>query len=266
MRRSIMTETLGLALLVVIAAASPASAAPNPNSAVVVSRIFDDCPGSTLNITNNYPSSITIDDQNVGCIGYANLHAWRFSEDGTNPLLFMNGDSFRFAAELVISGTGSAEAGLQIAPWWSQSDGRLNVRTADGEIACFGGRLPFYSFTASHGLSYVKGENIHLEIVYRANGLSAADPGTIEYKVTYRGSDYTSGVKAFDMGNPAEDPPYGLWGILNQARVGGHLQFFVGASGTEGRCAAQWSNVEFEALPVGLQAQTWSTVKSLYRH
>ena len=265
MRRSRQIETLGFALLFCAAAASLGSAAPNPNSAVVVPRIFNDCPGSTLNITNNYPTCVTIDDQNAGCIGFANLHAWRFSEDGTNPLVFNNGDSFRFAADLTISGTGNAEAGLQIAPWWSQADGRLNVRTTDGEIACFGGRLPFYSFTASHSLSYVKGETIHLEIVYHANGLSEASPGTIEYKVTMSGVEYTSGVKTFDMGNPAEDPPYGLWGILNQAQVGGHFQFFLSTSGADGQSIVQWCNITFEALPVGTQAQTWSTVKGLFR-
>ena len=265
MRRSRQFEVLAGALLLLGAAAGLGSAAPNPNSAVVVPRIFNDCPASTLTITNDYPTCITIDDQNAGCIGFANLHAWRFSENGADPVVFNNGDSFRFAADLTISGTGNAEAGLQIAPWWSQADGRLNVRSTDGEIACFGGRLPFYSFTASHGLAYVKGETIHLEIVYRANALSEADPGTIEYKVTYGGNEYSSGLKSFDMGNPAEDPPYGLWGILNDARVGGHFQFFVGTSGATGQSVVQWCNLEYEALPVSLRPETWSAVKSLFR-
>lgn len=265
MRRSRQIETLGFALLFLAVTASLASAAPNPNSAVVLPRIFDDCPGSTLIITNSYPTCITIDDTNAGCIGFANLHAWRFSEDATDPLVFNNGDSFRFAADLTISGSGSAEAGLQIAPWWSQTDGRLNVRTTDGEIACFGGRLPFYSFTGSQGLTYVKGETLHLEVVYHANGLSEASPGTIEYKVTLNATEYTSGVLEFDMGNPAEDPPHGLWGILSPAQVGGYFQFFVGQSGATGQSVVQWCNITFESLTVGIQNQTWSTVKSLFR-
>jgi hypothetical protein len=265
MRRSRQTIGLGFTLLLLAVTASLASAAPNPNSAVVVPRIFNDCPGSTLSITNNYPTCIIIDDQNVGCVGFANLHAWRFSEDGANPRVFNNGDSFRFAADVTISGTGNAEAGLQIAPWWSQADGRLNVRTSDGEIACFGGRLPFYSFTATDGLHYVKGETVHLEIVYHANGLSEASPGTIEYKVTIDGVEHSSGVKAFDEGNPAEDPPYGLWGILNEARVGGHFQFFVNDSGPDGQSVVQWCNIEFEALPLAVHPRTWGSVKSLFR-
>jgi len=265
MRRSRQTIGLGFTLLLQAATVSLGSAAPNPNSAVVVSRIFNDCAGSTLSITNDYPTCITIDDQNVGCVGFANLHAWRFSADGTNPLVFNNGDSFRFAADVTISGTGNAEAGLQIAPWWSQADGRLNVRSTDGEIACFGGRLPFHSFTATDGLHYVKGQTVHLEIVYRANGLSETSPGTIEYKVTIDGVEHTSGVKAFDMGNPAEDPPHGLWGILNDAQVGGHFQFFVGDSGPDGQSAVQWCNIQFEALPSAVHPRTWSSVKNLFR-
>ena len=265
MRRSTRIELIGLALLLLASLASLAAAAPDPNSAVVVSRIFNDCPGSTLTITNDYPTCITIEDRNAGCIGFANLHAWRFSDNGADPLVFHNGDSFRFAADLSLNGTGDAEAGLQIAPWWGQADGRFNVRTTDGEIACFGGRLPFYSFTASHGLHYTKGTPIHLEIVYRAHGLSEQDPGTIEYKVTYDNVQYSSGVKSFDMGNPNEDPPYGLWGILNEARVGGHFQFFVGTSGASGQVEAQWCSFEYESLTVGVQSQTWSTLKNLYR-
>ena len=95
---------------------------------------------------------------------------------------------------------GHGEAGLQISPWWSQDvDGRLNVRTTDGEIACFGGRLPFYNFTASHGINYTKGNTIHVEIRYEPNGLSQADPGTIQYTVGYLGQTYSSGVLAFEM-------------------------------------------------------------------
>ena len=117
--------------------------------------------------------------------------------------------------------TGIGEAGLQVTPWWSQNvDGRFNVRSTDGEIACFGGRLPFYSFTANHGLHYVPGDLIHLEIVYDPNDLTVSDPATIEYKLSYQGTDYTSGILPFDEGNPAENPPHGVWGILNDARVG----------------------------------------------
>ena len=94
-----------------------------------------------------------------------------------NDAVFTNDSNFHVAADLVISGTGEAESGLQVAPWWSQNvDGRFNVRTTDGEIACFGGRLPFYTFTGNYGLTYVKGDMIHLEVTYLANDVNQNNP------------------------------------------------------------------------------------------
>ena len=102
------------------------------------------------------------------------------------------------------------------------------MRSTDGEIACFGGRLPFFSFTGAFGLHYAKGNTIHLETIYEPHSLNSGAPGTIEYRVSYLGNDYTSGVLPFDQGNASEDPPHGLWGILNDARVGGHFEAFLG--------------------------------------
>jgi hypothetical protein len=254
-----------LAVLALLGLVAGAAATPNPNSAVLITRVFNDCPGSTLTTVNNYPGQIIIDDVNAGCVGFANLHVWRFSEDGVNPAVFQNSDSFRFCANLLISGTGECESGLQVRPWWSESDGRLNVRTTDGEIACFGGRLPFFSFTGTFGLHYVKGTSIYLEIIYSPNGLSMASPATIEYKLTYNAVNYTSGPLAFDEGNPAEDPPHGRWGILNPAYVGAHMQFFVGQSGPTGNARCQWSDVCFKEIKVSVEDTMWGTMKQLYR-
>jgi hypothetical protein len=262
MRRIGLSIVGAVALL---ALAASAFATPSPNSAVIIERVFNDCPATILTTVNNYPAQIIIDDVNAGCVGFANLHVWRFSEDGSNPAIFSNGDAFRFCATLLITGTGQCEAGLQVRPWWSVSDGRLNVRTTDGEIACFGGRLPFYSFTGSHGLHYVKGTSIYLEIIYLPNGLSMASPATIEYKLTYNSVNYTSGPLAFDEGNPAEDPPHGLWGILTPAQVGGHDQFFVGQSGPTGNARVEWDDICYEALTVAVEQKSWEQIKSLYR-
>ncbi len=257
------------ALLTVVGlglAVADAFATPHPNSAVIRTRIFNDCPTSVLTTVNDYPQSIMIDDAHLDCNGFANLHNWRFSEDGVNPAVFNNVDSFRFAADLIISGTTDGESGLQISPWWSQDvDGRLNVRTTDGEIACFGGRLPFYSFTANYGLHYVKGDLIHLEIIYLPNDLTEQNPATIQYNLTYQNTPYTSGVLPFDMGNPNE--PYGLWGILDDARVGAHLQVFLVPNNPDAQVRATWSNIEYEALgePVPVEDTTWGRIKNTYR-
>lgn len=255
----------GIVVLAALAAGLGAAWAstPEPNSAVVITRVFNDCPSSVVTVDNSYPSLISIEDAELFCPnGFANLHVWRFSEDGIDPVLFWNDSQFRFAADLVIDGTSNGEAGLQIAPWWSQLvDGRFNVRTTDGEIACFGGRLPFFSFTGAYGLAYVKGTTIHLEMIYTPNGLSETDPATIEYKLVYDGMEYSSGIIPFDEGNPNE--PYGTWGCLDEAQAGGHVQVFI-QDGDD--LTATWSNITYEGTPpVPVEETSWGRVKSTFR-
>ena len=129
-----------LAALACLTFAAAAYATPIPNSAVVHERVFNDCPITTLTVLNNYPANITIDDQNAVapfCSGFANLHTWRFSTDGVNPIQFQNGDAFEYSAVVVLNGIG--EGGMSLAPWWSPDpDGLFNVRTTDGEIAAAG--------------------------------------------------------------------------------------------------------------------------------
>ena len=208
-------------------------------------RVFNDCPTSTLVTTNNYPSEISFDDSNLDCFGFANLHIWRFTENGTDAAIFNNNASFRVESDFKIDGTGNGEGGLQIGVWFSQdADGLFNVRSTDGEIACFGGRLPFFTFTGAFGIHYAKGNTIHLAMVYTPNHRDAANPATIEYRVSYLGNDYSSGVIPFDQANPTEDPPHTLYGILNEARVGGHFKAFLG-QGNPVAVKGTFSNIKF---------------------
>ncbi len=253
-----------------VLAAGLASATPNINSAVMCPRVFNDDPFSNLTQINNYPAQILYDDvASPGATGFANLHVWKLSNNGVNIDVFGNADNFRVCADLLITGNGHCEAGLMINPWWNLGncgdDGRFNVRTTDGEIACFGGRLPFYSFTGNHGINYVKGNPIRLEMIYKANSNTAANPATIEYKVTYNATNYSSGPLAFDEGNPAENPPHGVWGMLSPAAVGGHVQYFVGGS-QGGNARADWTNICYDSLdPIPVENTTWGGVKALHR-
>lgn len=244
--------------------AGSAFATPDPNSAAFVLRIFNDCAFSTVTPIDAYPASVAIDETGLNCGGFANLHAWRFSEDGSTAAVFNNNSAFRYSATLVLTGTVEGESGLQVAPWWSEADGRLNVRTTDGEIACFGGRLPFFSFTGTYGISYVKGTPIGLEITYLRNGLSAGDPASIEYVVDYGGNTYSSGVLLFDEGNAAEG--YGTWGMLDSGKVGGHVQPFLQAGNPNATFNARWANITFESLkPVSVDESSWGSIKGAYR-
>jgi hypothetical protein len=239
---------LVVSTLALVLATPLAMATPNINSAVLDFRIFNDEPTSTINFGDSYPGNIYIEESGWTAGGpFANLHAWRASTNDFNAASFANGDGFDLLADLTISGDGEAEAGLQVAPWWSNADGRLNVRSTDGEIAAFGGRLPFYSFTGNYGINYAKGDTISLGVKYRPNGLSELDPATIEYLVSYNGTDYSSGALSFDEGNGAEG--YGTWGMLDGARVGGHMQVFL----REGPAVrADWNNIAFVPEPASL--------------
>jgi hypothetical protein len=251
--------------------ASAAFATPSPTSAVINERVFNDCPISTLVSTNSYPAEIrfvdTWDDQ---CVGFANRHNWRFSEDGTTAAVFGNNNDFRYSAIVTITGNGTAEAGLEIAPWWAPNDGgRLQARIPDGEIAAFGGRLPFYSFTAApHNLRYMGGP-IFMEVEYHENGLSMASPATIEYRLIYNAVAYSSGPRPFDEGNPAEDPPHGLWGILDPAYAGGMAQVNNGTPpGPAPRSYnVVFNDIRFECLdcPTSAAKSSWGRIKSIYR-
>jgi len=240
------------------------TAAPAVSDVVFHLNVWEDCLFHTVTPVNNYPTLVSIEDDWTCTSGYADLHNWHLSEDGATGAVFNNGDGFRLKAQLTISGTGNAEAGLMVAPWWAQNtDGRFQVRSTNGEIACFGGRLPFYSFTATDGVTYTKGDPVVLEVVYLPNGLSETNPATITYNLSYDGSDYSSGPLAFDEGNPSE--PYGTWGMLDDARVGGIMQVLLG--GAAGQVLAEWGDIEFEDLggPSATENDTWGGVKSLFR-
>jgi len=98
--------------------------------------------------------------------------------------------------------------------------------------------LPFFSFTNTFGVHYALGETVRIGLAYDPRGLTESNPGAIAYWLTQGATTYASGWLPFDQGNPAEDPPYGLWGILNDARVGGYVQ--VRAAGTPGN----WGRID----------------------
>ncbi len=233
-----------LALAASAGMTSAVVASPIINGAVINERIFNDDPGSTVTTVNNFGAEITITDARTGAGGFANLHNWRASADGgATAAQFANGDSFTLFTDVTISGDGNGESGLSVAPWWSPDvDGRFNMRTSDGEVAVFGGRLPFYSFTATHGVLYTKGDTVTLGVIYNANGNSAGDPATIEY-IYDDGTVYSSGALAFDEGNPAE--PYGTWGMLDNAQIGGYTQ----VTGANATLSTTWGNITYTPTP-----------------
>lgn len=259
-----------LTLVLVLGAVATASAqltcpgnTPVPNSARVLTRIFNDCPTSTVMTVNNFPALISISDQNLDCFGFANLHNWSFSTDGgATSAEYENCSAYRWCADVTLSGTANGEGGLRLAPWWSlEVDGRFMINT-NGEIACFGGRLPFYSFTANHSITYTRGTTVHMEAIYLPHALDAGYPATIEYRISLGGPTYSSGPLSFDQGNPAEG--HGAWGALYPHNVGGYFQAQTG-QGTAVGLTADFANICYEFGSTPTVPATWGRIKSLYR-
>jgi PEP-CTERM motif len=227
-----------------------AIASPAIDSAVINTRIFNDDPTSTLTTSNSYASSITINDTPTG-VGWANLHNFRLSANGgSTAATFANGDAFSFASDVTITGTGVSEAGLSVSPWWSQNvDGRFMINGQSGEIAVFGGRLPFYSFTnpLGYGLTYTKGDTVRMGVAYAPRSLSELDRAVIQYSVTMGSTTYNSPWLGFDQGNPGEG--YGSWGMLNSAQVGGYFQIQTTNSGAGNWEQATFGNMAYSPVP-----------------
>jgi hypothetical protein len=239
---------------------------PIPNSGRVLTRIFNDCPTSTLGTINNFPAQIQIDDQNLDCFGYANLHNWSLSTDGgTTSAQYENCSAYRWCADVTLTGTANGEGGLRLSPWWSPDvDGRFMINSG-GEIACFGGRLPFYSFTGNHGITYTRGVVAHMEAIYLPHALDAGYPATIEYRISLGGGPtFSSGPLSFDQANPGEDPPHGLWGALYPHTVGGYFLVQTGA-GTPVGMTANFANICYEFGTTPTTTSTWGKIKTLYR-
>jgi hypothetical protein len=238
-------KSMRIALLtgLVLCMATVALAGPVIDAAVVKSRIWNDASYSTFTSGNIYPARVWMNDVNLDQTGWANRHAFRLSENGgISEAVYNNGDRFSIAADVTITGTANVEGGLNVSPWWSHDvDGVFMLRTDDGEVSCWGGRLPFYNFTASQGVHYVKGVTARIGITYTPNGLTEASPATVQYTYQDGTGSYASPVLPFDMGNPAE--PYGLWGMLNDARVGGWFMPKVNNT-----IPGNWGHIEFQNI------------------
>jgi hypothetical protein len=250
--KRIRIPSLAWSAILLVVSAGAAFARPVVNGATLEIRTFNDCPISTVTSSNNYPASIEITDaMDPLCVGFANLHSWSFSEDGgATPAVFNNNSNFHFGADIVLSGAGEGEGGLRISPWYGKFvDGRFMANVTSGEIACFGGALPFYSFTVNHGISYTRGTTIHMEITYLANDLTSVNPATIQYRVVYNGNTYDSPVLPFGEQNPNECnvPQHnGQWGMLNDGRAGAYFQPRANSGES---LTAHWTNIFYEQLP-----------------
>ena len=157
--------TLASFLIVALCLGVATTAKADPvflNSVVISPREVNDDPTSNFTAVNNYPSLISFSDQSVDRNGlpggFANRHVWRFSDNGATAFGFSNNTFFDVSMNVTLSGNAlpRKEAGFLLDTAGGQ--GQFIV-TTDGEVAAFGGPLPFYSFST---LVYNPGETILL--------------------------------------------------------------------------------------------------------
>jgi hypothetical protein len=275
-------NSLALAVIaictVVAMGAGVAHATPVINAAKDSTYVFHDCAVTILTTTNAYPGSLTFDETQMLCTGGANLHIWNLSDDGgLSSALFNNKDAFTLAATVQLNskpGPVSAvglEGGLRVCPWWDPvANGFFNMRNPDGEIACFGGVLPFFSFTAAFGIHYVNNTQARQTIIYDPHCNTKANPATIEYILDYNGH-FDSGPLPFNNCTLGEEA-HGCYGIMDNARVGGRCQdnFTTGGGDPTAENLSSFFDVFYQInpgqdCPVPTKVQTWGSIKGTYR-
>ena len=89
-------------------------------------------------------------------------------------------------------------------------------------------------------------------MIYEPNGLSELDPATIQYTYEDDMGSFMSAILSFDEGNPGEDPPYGLWGMLNDARLGGYFQAQIDVRNPDNFAEIQFTDMSFIPEPAAL--------------
>ncbi len=190
--------TMWCGLAVVGLAAGMAAADPTTiNGVVVQTRVFNDFGNSTLNVTNNFPASVQIQEGPFGVptsqTPFANKHRARLSNDGgATPYAFQNqeGWDMRVDFRLAADANGNPKEGaLEIlVPLVNNDDpqnpipyvdeGRFLVKS-NGEVAIFGGTMPFHSF----GFSYTPGTTVELRMIYTPGDgvINSGQQATIQY-------------------------------------------------------------------------------------
>ncbi|MEP0766183.1 MAG: hypothetical protein HRF45_06530 [Fimbriimonadia bacterium] len=145
-----------------LAALSATLANAQFSSIKIIERVWNDNPGSGLTVTNNYPVSVQFAE--TGLDKFANRHIFYFSGDGgATESTFNNNDYWHIAMDVKLeptpANTPRQEAGIYFN--YSGWDGVMMV-ASDGEVACFGYILPFWSVPGA----YTAGTTIRIGIRY----------------------------------------------------------------------------------------------------
>lgn len=213
-----------------------AGAAAQPYDGLQVNaRVFNDYPGSSLNIVNAYPASLSIEEDNFGAGGFANRHmAWASEDAGATASSFDYGDGFDFAVTMNLNASpvDGREAGIMTDLFGFGFFGAL----PNGEIAAFGSFLPFHSF----GNVYTNGTDVDLRMIYTPGaGENMLPASTMEYIIDTGSGPVSSGP--IDFTNTEGGIPSGFG-----ARIGVGIQSQGGPGGSSD---VLFSNFNFVPAP-----------------
>jgi hypothetical protein len=202
------------------------------DSVKIHERVFNDDPDSILVTTNSYPALVQFNETKLDGDGlsgeFANRHVFNFSGDGgSTDFVFTNDTFFNISMDVSLTGLAGSvkEAGFLLDTIGGQ--GQFIVKT-NGEIAAFGGPLPFHSFAPV-------GSTVPATITL---GMRYFSEGGVR-KITY-----TAGSDTFtDTFTNVEQ------GIINGTTVGGYAQFPIIAGETSNFGDAQFANFQVEVVP-----------------
>jgi len=203
------------------------------NSAIINPREFNDVPGSSFSVVGNYSSLIRFTDFGVSApSGFANRHAWRFSNNaGTSAYQFQNNDFFQVTMTLRLQANPSSprkEAGFLFQGLGG--DGHFIVNTDSHEIVAFGGALPFYAFAST----YDSGETITLGMHY------FLDTTTGLRSIQYSADGVLSPILPFT--NLEQ-------GIIDNSTLGGYFQIVNDSSNPFNSGIADFQNISIVPEP-----------------
>jgi Dockerin type I domain/PEP-CTERM motif len=192
--RNVGSRWLVVMMVMALAGVVQGQSVTDINALNVIPRAFNDFPDSTLTITDDFPTSLTINDGEFGIpsgSGFANMHkAWFAVDNGSSVdnFLFQNDLGFDISMDVNLTAGSNAprkEAGFRFDTLIG-GEGQFIV-TSDGEIAAFGGPFPFASTNYERnpgefdfgGTPYTPGDTVTLRMVYTPP--DGGNPGTMQY-------------------------------------------------------------------------------------
>lgn len=214
-------------------------------------------PGSTLTVTNTFPTHVEFSDSNVDNATppqYANQNNWNLSPNGTADSTFSSTASWSLSFNLNLSAFGTEGLNQEAGFWLNNSGGTDQpgqfIVKSDGELVQFGGNLPFHDFvlnghSAGNPNNYQLGTTLFMSMIY--NGTTGMMTSSVIY-----GNDTSSFT--------------GAASFIGGYEVGGYELAVVDTANTNANGAdAVFTNIVAAPEPASMAALALSAVALIRR-